>query len=107
MNDTNQNSNQESCDTLAYLKYADEGLSGVDKKESDKGMEQEDLEKGDFNNQEELFEKEDDDYEVEERSEEELPYPQFSKLSFNCFEQTSPIRLISIKMISNPYPFHN
>lgn len=33
----------------------------------------------------------------------DLPYPEYTELSFNCFTQHSPIRRICISMISNPW----
>lgn len=76
----------------------------MEEKKVDKCLDQVDIE-CEFQVSDQLIEKEAEDQ--ENQACEELPYPQFSKLSFNYFEQTSPFRLISIKMISNPYPFHN
>lgn len=36
----------------------------------------------------------------------DLPYPDYTELSFRCLTQTSPVRRICLTMISNPYPFH-
>jgi len=35
-----------------------------------------------------------------------LPYPEFGLISIRCLPQTHPLRLICLRMITNPYPSH-
>lgn len=42
--------------------------------------------------------------EEEEHFDPKRPYPELAYMSFNCLEQTSPLRQQCIRMIMNPYP---